>query len=177
MNHDWLIRFLETAPEKYRCTNPGCTTCGARPFRDAVLEVLAAATGEPADSYGEPRVAAALTQALAALSPRDVRMRGVELILYDLACRHELDPALRAVLDGTPAGRLLLSMEEAEAARRVRAAAWAAYNSPEAIARRRARKREERRRLKQPEMDARAARKAERDRLWRLRQVSKPEGS
>ena len=171
MEHDWLTRFLHEAPQKYRCMTLGCTTCGALPFREGVLKALAEATGEPADSYQAPRVAAAITSALAVLSSRDLRMRGVGLVLYDLAGHRRLDPALRALLDGTPAGALLLSMDKHQAERRARAAEWAVHNGPEAVAERRAARREERRRLKQPEIEARAARKVERDRLWRLRRV------
>lgn len=169
MDHEWLIRFLEKAPLEYRCMERGCTTCGGGPFRLGVLEALSEATGEPAKSYEDPRVALAVTKTLARLSARELGMRGVELIFVSLRWPDGLAPELRALLDGTPAGDYLRSMESKEAAWAARAAERAAYVSPEAVAQRKAERRERRRLLKQPEMEARAARKAERDRLWRLR--------
>ena len=83
----------------------------------------------------------------------------------------ERRPELRALFEGTPAGDYLRSLEASEAASAARAAEWAAYVSPEAVAQRKAERREKRKLAKQPEMEARAARKAERDRLWRLRQA------
>lgn len=175
MERDWLVRFLETAPEKYRCLTRGCTTCGGGPFRSGVLEALSAAEGEPAESYEDPRVALAVTRALATLSARELGMRGVELIFVSLRWPDGLAPGLRALLEGTPAGDYLRSMEARETAWAVRqaerAAEWAAYMSPEAVAQRKVDRRERRRLMKLPEMEARAARKAERDRLWRLRQA------
>lgn len=175
MDQDWLIRFLETAPRKYRCMTRGCTTCGGGPFRQGVLEALAEATGETAGSYREPRIALAVTESLALLSARQLGMAGLDLIFVSLQWPDGPAPELRAVLEGTPAGDYLRSMEAREAAWAVRqaerAAEWAAYMSPEAVAQRKADRRERRRLMKLPEMEARAARQAERDRLWRLRQA------
>jgi hypothetical protein len=137
-----------------------------------VLEALSAAEGEPAESYEDPRVALAVARALATLSARELGMRGVELIFVSLRWPDGLAPELRALLEGTPAGDYLRSMEARETAWAVRQAERAAaYMSPEAVAQRKVDRRERRRLMKLPEMEERAARKAERDRLWRLRQA------
>jgi hypothetical protein len=170
MNPEWLSEYLQEAARARLCTAFGCTTCGAWPFRSGVLEALARASGEPVASYRDPSVVEAIACALARLPSHHHHSGAVARILGDLwTGLPGLDAALHRFVAGSAAGVQLRAMEAHYTSLPARRAA---REKEEAMARTAARL--EKQRLQELARDARAARKAERDRVWKERHL--PEG-
>jgi hypothetical protein len=171
MNPEWLSQYLEEAARARLCTEFGCTTCGAMPFRRGVLEALARAAGEPVGSYRQRPVVEAIACALARLPSRHRHSEAVARILGDLwTGLPGLDADLHRFLAGSAAGAQLRAMEAHHTSLVARRAARAARETEEAMAQAAARL--ERQRLQELAREARAARKAERDRVWKERHRS-----
>jgi hypothetical protein len=168
MNPEWLSEYLEEAARARLCTGFGCTTCGAMPFRRGVLEALARAAGEPVGSYRQRSVVEAIASALARLPSQHRHSDAVARILGDLwTGLPGLDADLHRFLAGSAAGVQLRAMEAHYTSLPAR---QAAREKEEAMAQAAARL--EKQRLQELAREARAARKAERDRVWKERHRS-----
>lgn len=164
----WLQEYVEDAVRRQICTRIYCTTCGAREFRNGFWSALAAETGREGAAASDLSDIEAAARALRLVTPPD-EMRwefdqAVRLLLHELwsSCYPLGRIYLLAPLEGSWAGRLLEGMIEHHEAREAARRAHAEFNSPEQIARRR----EEKKRLKQERHQQRLAEKKERDRLY-----------
>jgi hypothetical protein len=142
-----LAQLIDTAAHNRWCMRWGCTTCGSREFRTAVLSLI--------ENHGAIAVAHALNSVSA--DKDDALHFLVRQITQKLSERQ-----LAIILINSPAAlmfeRLRQTRNEALARRRE----YAQYNSPEAIAERRAAKK----RAKAEAHAARIAAKKERDAIY-----------
>lgn len=167
----WLEDVLERAVREGMCVRVACTTCGAAPFRTA----LRRAATESAGSSGMPTVprgtTSPLVEALAALPPPPRRFEeALRLILVDLWSglgEQNFRTRVETRLEGTPVGGLLLRMREHSAEVERQRLAGEAWDTPAAVAARRA----ERKRLREAAHAERLRAKPARDAAWFARKA------
>lgn len=168
----WLQRYLDDSVRRNLCTSIHCTTCGARAFRQGLLDGLAASSGEEAARRMEPGHALAMARALRLVEAvrRDWKWEdALQFIIYecwdafaDETGRGEFE----AILAGSSAGDVLARMKAHHQARMEAARLHRKANDPENIKARR----EEKKQLRQQGHAERLEAKVERDRVWREKQ-------
>ena len=173
--HTWLEETLEEAKLNHWCVRPSCTTCGSRHFRDTYLRRAARVAGiEVADHQDGRQILESLSleeragmfEALVAAA-RHIESKwqftdALDTILQDLDppfIKWGVVAVLRDLLEGTPAGNELISLEKERQSYIAMQAARAAYESPEAVKQRRL----ERQRETEEWVAAQLKEKAERD--------------
>jgi hypothetical protein len=171
---NWLWQLILVAIDQGVCIYTWCRTCGGRDFREAVrveaIEEIANSRRTPTDDEINAEIARALALLPPPVCDEFEFEQAVRLLLFDLYTAvgsSVADHIFAPVLANTWAGDVLARMK-AHYARRVEAVRrHEAMHDPEVVARRRA----EKKRLKQQQHAERLARKAERDRLWREKQA------
>lgn len=168
----WLQNFLEHATAERWCTKIYCTTCGAWDFRLGLHHALDLAMGRARSNirgrallqrgYTLPE-AEVLAAALAGV---DFDAEPLRMILFELHLALSADQMaerIEPLLAGSRAGEVYQGMQWHHTQRVAERSAHEAFNAPEAVAARRAAKR-------QAKAEAHAARleaKKARDRAWR----------
>jgi hypothetical protein len=169
----WLQAYLADAVARKVCVTIHCTTCGAQEFRRGLLQQLAVHGGEPGSRGLSPNLAHMLVLALATVEPVKQYEKeweeAMRCVLFDIwsysnlvTFRAELVP----LLAGTWAGEVLDRMGQHYLRQQTAARQRAECENPEAVARRR----EEKRQLKEQRHAERLEAKKERDRVWREKQ-------
>lgn len=167
---NWLHEYLDGAVRSNICTEIHCSTCGAKQFRQGLLDQVQIQTGIRVAGRLTTAEALALGEALggvkAEFSDLAKAKEAIRCVLYDVwrvlpkvIFQEEFVPRL----GNSWSGAVLHEMQEYEQRRQAARQRQAEYESPAAVGARR----EERGRLKQEQHAARLARKLERDRLRR----------
>lgn len=183
-----LDDLLDAAALENLCCKRGCTTCGAGFFRQKVSDFLAFKMRKPrvrvAGNFGDheltPDQVRVLAEELAKVRdgvlwqvrPRVayIRSNAIDFLIqevWDFSPRDTREEWMRSVLGSSKAGRRYEEMLAHYKAYLRRQAEYDARNSPEIVAQRKA----EKARLREQRLQGRAVRKAEIDRLWRLKQA------
>jgi hypothetical protein len=68
---NWLQHFLDQSVHQNLCTNPGCTTCGARQFRDGLFAELESHTNISTSTNTTAHAFAEVARMLADVRPDD----------------------------------------------------------------------------------------------------------
>jgi hypothetical protein len=160
----WLADLLEYAAVSNACVSWGCTTCGARPFRDALVH-SAQSAGTPDSLY---EIAGQLGKV--AVRPEYVEaIRFVIMFLNAKASSVTFNERLLPLCTGSPAEgvyrTMLVHHEKATARRR----AHELRNDPSEIKRHKQQRADE----KRVRLAERAHRKSEIDKAWRARTNNK----
>jgi sRNA-binding protein len=166
----WLQAYFADAVARKLCVTIHCTTCGAREFRLGLLRQLAIHGGEPENRGLSLNLAKVLIRALGTIQPvkqdEERWEEAMRCVLFDVWSAWKpvvFSAELVPMLAGTWAGEVLDRMEQHYLQRQAEAQRWTEVENPEAVARRR----EEKRRLKEQRHAERLEAKKERDRVWR----------
>lgn len=160
----WLANLLDYAVTSNACVSWGCTTCGAQPFRDALVH-SAQSTGRSDSLY---EIAGQLSKV--AVRPGYVEaIRFVIMFLNAKASSVTFNERLLPLITGSPAEgvyRAMLAHHEKVTARR---RAHELRNDPNEIKRHKQQRAHE----KRIRLAERAQRKSEIDKAWRARTNNK----
>ena len=170
MKPNWLQEYLDDAIGRKVCTKIGCTTCGAADFRTGVLSALANASNMEKPPARDANTAQSILKALAAVEPPAERASdyfdAARLLIYDaVSIRGVEEKTAAEILKESWAGRVFAAMQshdrELTAARLKRRQ----FERADAVAARR----EAKRAKQQQAIRERLEKKAEIDRIWRVR--------
>jgi len=173
MSDHWLQAYLDESVHKKVCTKISCTTCGARQFRLGLLNALSHTTGHPSCGRFDQSTCLQIANALSEVNPDGDVTGGLEDAVRFILCVlwdgiPNPGKVLETVLKGTWAGNVLDRMieyhESVEALQRNKAA----YESPQAVADRK----EKKKRLKQEQHAKRLEAKIIHDKVWRERNMT-----
>ena len=165
----WLAKLLEYAAASNACVRWGCTTCGAQPFQNALLQ--------PAQSTRASDVLCEIAGQLGRVGVRAEHvdaMRFVIMFLYKKAPSITFDQQLLPLFAGSPAEGVYSAMRAHHENVAARRRAHELRNDPNEIKRRKQQRADER----QVRLAERAERKSEIDKAWWARSSNKkPTGS
>jgi hypothetical protein len=115
---NWVAEFLETAKAANLCTMIGCTTCGARKFRDGLFRKANDVGALDGDSCRwDGRAAGEIAEALAHLSADFTgrHVKALRLVFFDLWSDlgdPDFEKMVEAPTRETPAGNVLQAMRD-----------------------------------------------------------------
>lgn len=163
----WLLELTTHAVDIGACVSWGCTTCGAMPFRHALIESARTELGASPTDHELSREIAARLRDLPDGPEFIEATRFVLMFLYVRSGSNIFENDLIPLFVRSPAEREYKAMAEHHARIMEQRHAHEMRNDPEGIARGKAFKEAE----KQERFARRAVRKAEIDRAWRERRV------
>jgi hypothetical protein len=163
----WLAHLLEYAAASNACVTWGCTTCGAQPFRNALIH--------SAQSTGRSDALSEIAVQLGKVAVRPEYVEAVRFVIMFLNAKTSsvtLNEQLLPLFTGSPAEavyRAMLAHHEKATARRH---AHQLRNDPNEIKRRKQQREDE----KRVRLAERAQRKNEVDKAWRARNKKPVDG-